>query len=139
MNKQIQEMGKTAGNLIIMEAEKKHPQRLPSRDQIQEAINDLGFSRPTHVMTVKVDMMGSSEEPLYFALGGITFALIENYDNNPDGCNRFHMPLPLAVKHNDRYSFPGHDDIDPEVINEATADLIKVMRNFTDPRQRFSW
>lgn len=135
----LQDLAKTAGNLIIMQAEKKDPQRLPSRKQLHEAIDELGFKRGSNVMEVKVTMMGSSDYPIYFALGDVTFALIENYDNNPDGCNRFHLTIPLIVDGSKQQAFPGCDDIDPLVINEAAAHLVRVMRNFTDPTGRLRW
>lgn len=77
------------------------------------------------IIRFETEMMGAGNT-IYVKLGHVVFAIVHNYDANPDGMNRFIMCVPV-------YAEPEKGDMTIFGVDEAPMSLVAdASEKFTD-------
>ncbi|MNB61162.1 hypothetical protein D3C87_1205430 [compost metagenome] len=79
------------------------------------------------VIRFETEMMGAGNT-IYVKLGHVVFAVIQNYDANPDGLNRFILVVPVyAEPEKGNLTIFGHDEAPMSLIADAFEKLTDIL------------
>lgn len=79
------------------------------------------------VIRFETEMMGAGNT-IYVKLGHVVFAVIQNYDANPDGMNRFILVVPVyAEPEKGGMTIFGHDEAPMSLIADAFEKLTDIL------------
>jgi len=106
-------------------APKDHP-AFPDAESIRRLLAIWGLLGKPEIVKYESSMMGCNET-IYVKLGSFHLALLQNYDANPDGVNRFLTLVPLYAKDHGHVFLWGSDNIPAKVETEASDILIDIL------------
>lgn len=95
---------------------------LPSAKDIRQLLTFWGLVDAAPMVSYSTSLMGGSETD-YIKLGSIHFALIQNFDIQPDAFNRYLFVVPLYASIEGRVHFFGADTIPEQAVSSAREQL----------------